>query len=150
MNHAVAVWLILALMLCSMALVAVWSRRSTIARAFGALVLLPAILISGGALGSALGFPIPYWPGITIGKGKVTVLGFKVDRGKAVYILIDGNPPRYYQLPYNARQAQALQDAKRQAGKKGTVKATVGEGDQGDFVPWPVPQPPLPPKYQSG
>ena len=143
-------WLALALILCTSASIAIWSRRATASRTWAIAVLLASLPASLPIAASGLSRPIPYLPGITVSRSKHTVLGFKVVRGKAIYVLFDGHEPRYYRLPFSAETAQALEDAKRKAGKRGKVqmkdKGGNGLSQRGQFNVWAQPQPPLPPK----
>ena len=50
-------------------------------------------------------------PATTLPDGEHVVLGMKIDEPTAIYVLLDGEEPRYYRLPYNDKTAKALQDA---------------------------------------
>lgn len=62
-----------------------------------------------------LGHPATHLP-----NGEHVVLGLKIDEPRAIYVLLDGAPPRYYRLPYSDETAKALQDA--------AYAAEAGEG----------------------
>lgn len=115
--------LVMALILCIFA----WYTKQ---RAI--VVLLPWIAAIGVSLiVSATGQPRFIAPP----RGEYTVLGFRIDIDRAIYILMEdgsGNPPTYFVLPYSANKANELQEAKDEAGPDGVVSAEVGDGGGGD------------------
>ncbi|MDE2104726.1 MAG: hypothetical protein KGL39_46245 [Patescibacteria group bacterium] len=142
-------WLILSTILSALAIIAIWSRKPTRARGMAVVALLVSLPLSLPIAASGLSWPVPWLPGLTVSTAKQTVIGFKLVEGEAIYVLIDGNPPRYYKLPWSKGTAQHLQDAQRQAGKQGKVGMKAGSGSF--FSPgkpniWAVPQQPNPPK----
>lgn len=77
--------------------------------------------------------------------GEHTVLGARIDKDVAIFVLIDRQPhPRYYQMPYSesaARQLQRAMDAT--ADGEGSVSMKVGEdGSSGFSEKTPPPEPP--------
>lgn len=111
----VAAWLILTLVLAVMAWTAIWARRPTRARELAIGILFPAVVIAALAVMSGLGKAVPYIAGLTVPSGRHVVLCFKLDEGRAIYVLFDGDPPVYIRLPWSLGAAQALQDAAEKA-----------------------------------
>lgn len=114
---------------------------------------LVSVPLSGVSLASALGWPLPYWPGVTISAGKHKILGGKIERNVAIYVLFDGEPPRYLWMPYSDKAAQDLQDAMAKGAQGHTgVAATVPPFDYSvkQTAPkfYPLPQPKLPNKFR--
>jgi hypothetical protein len=79
-------------------------------------------------------------PAVTLGhpahnlpNGEHVVLGLKIDEPRAIYVLLDGAPPRYYQLPYSDETAKAMQDAAyaAEAGEGQVVMNNSGDGQPG-------------------
>lgn len=78
-------------------------------------------------------------PAVTLGhpahdlpKGEHVVLGLKIDEPRAIYVLLDGQEPRYYRLPYSDETAKALQDAAYAAEEGGEViMNNSGDGQPG-------------------
>lgn len=96
------------------------SKRQAIAFAFIAVAtgIMPAV---------TLGHPAHSLP-----NGEHVVLGLKIDEPRAIYVLLDGQEPRYYRLPYSDKAAKALQDAAYAAEEGGeVVMNNSGEGQPG-------------------
>jgi hypothetical protein len=160
MTATITAWLALTMGLGLMASIAIWSRRPTHARGLAVASFIPGSALAAVALAMALGWPIPYLPGITVPEGEHTIIGFKMAEGEGIYILLDtgGSAPRYYRLPWKNSTAEALQNAQGEG-------EGDGEGESGEFgmsVPglewswddnepqfWAAPQPQMPPK-QAG
>jgi hypothetical protein len=157
MTQPITAWLILTLCLALMGIIAIWSRRPTRARPLAVAWLIIASPLAAVALAMALGWPVPYWPGVTVPEGEHTIIGYKLSEGEGIYILLDvgGSAPRYYRLPWKNSTAEALQNAQGEG-------EGDGEGEAGEFgmsVPglewswddsepqfWAEPQPMMPPK----
>ena len=148
-------WTALVLILGASATLAIWARGLTRARTLAVLAFLLSVPVSGMALVLTLGYPLPYYPGLTISAGDHIVLGAKLEEGVAIYLLFDGPIPRYYRLPWSTDTAQAVQDAMEQSARQGTkgARATVlpydGSLDDRPPVISPLSQQALPPKYQG-
>lgn len=123
MTATLTAWLILVGLLGLSASLAIWARGASRARGLAVLAFVLATPVSGAALASALGWAIPYWPGITVPAGKHAIVGVKMVEGEAIYILLDiaGGEPRYYRLPWSIETAQKLQGAMEGAGEDGEV-----------------------------
>ncbi|HKY87625.1 MAG TPA: hypothetical protein VJL90_12755 [Pseudorhodoplanes sp.] len=127
MTATVTSWLILTGILGLSASLAIWARGASRARGLAVLAFVLATPISGAALATALGWAIPYWPGITVPEGEHPLLGVKMVEGEAIYILLDigDGEPRYYRLPWSIETAQKLQSAQEGAGEDGEVGLKV-------------------------
>jgi hypothetical protein len=130
-------WLVLSVILAFCSLVTVWARRPTLARA-ASVVALPLAIIAGWfllqqPLGDPAGPPKP---------GEYAVLGARVDVDVAIYVLLDGEAPRYHKLPYSKEAAEQLQEAQRQGG----AAIIVQEGGEIDFAPMPSEEQPKQPE----
>ena len=98
------------------------SKRQAIAFALvaSATGVMPAV---------TLGHPATHLP-----KGEHVVLGLKIDEPRAIYVLLDGQEPRYYRLPYSDETAKALQDAAyaaEEGGEGQVVMQNSGDGQPG-------------------
>lgn len=96
------------------------SKRQALAFCFVAAAtgIVPAV---------TLGHPATHLP-----KGEHVVLGLKIDEPRAIYVLLDGEEPRYYRLPYSDKAAKALQDAAYAAEEGGeVVMNNSGDGQPG-------------------
>lgn len=96
------------------------TRRQAIAFAVMALAMAPATLLT-------LGHPAITAPPA----GHYTVLGARIDVDEAIYVLLDGGAgePRYYRLPYSAKQASELQNSLDTAEANGTAVGMTLDGD---------------------
>jgi hypothetical protein len=136
MTAPITAWLILTLCLGLAGIIAIWSRRP----------------LAAVALAMALGWPVPYWPGVTIGEGEPQLLGHKLVEGVGIYVLLDVGPgaPRYYSMPWSTETAEALQKAGEEAGGDGEhgmhVPAMEWSWDESEPQFWATPQPMMPPK----
>lgn len=71
-------------------------------------------------------------PAFDLPNGEHVVLGLKIDEPRAIYVLLDGQEPRYYRLPYSDETAKALQDAAYAAEEGGeVVMNNSGDGEPG-------------------
>lgn len=96
------------------------SKRQALAFAFVAAAtgIMPAV---------TLGHPAHDLP-----NGEHVVLGLKIDEPRAIYVLLDGDEPRYYRMPYSDDTAKALQDAAYAAEEGGqVVMNNSGDGQPG-------------------
>lgn len=79
---------------------------------------------------AALSYPSPWLP-----SGPQTVLGVRVDVDKAIYVMLDGQEPRLFVLPYTEQAAQQLQQAQDGAADgEGRVVMTQGEDGSPGFA----------------
>lgn len=79
---------------------------------------------------AALSYPSSWLP-----SGQQTVLGARIDVGKAIYVMLDGPEPRLFVLPYSEQTAQQLQEAQDgTADGEGTVVMTQGEDGSPGFA----------------
>lgn len=79
---------------------------------------------------AALSYPSSWLP-----SGQQTVLGARIDVGKAIYVMLDGPEPRLFVLPYSEQTAQQLQEAQDgTADGDGTVVMTQGEDGSPGFA----------------
>lgn len=79
---------------------------------------------------AALSYPSAWLP-----SGQQTVLGARIDVGKAIYVMLDGPEPRLFVLPYSEQTAQQLQEAQDgTADGEGTVVITQGEDGSPGFA----------------
>lgn len=60
-------------------------------------------------------------PSLRLPDGEHHVLGAKIVEDVAIYVLLDGDEPRYYRLPYDEYTAQQLQNATDGAMENGTA-----------------------------
>lgn len=98
-------------------------RRQAIAFAFIAAATIAVPL-------AALSYPSSWLP-----SGQQTVLGARIDVGKAIYVMLDGPEPRLFVLPYSEQTAQQLQEAQDgTADGEGTVVMTQGEDGSPGFA----------------
>lgn len=147
-------WLAITAALGGMASLAIWSRKLTRARGLSVAAFLLASPLAAIATAQALGWAIPYWPGITVPPGKHLLLGHKLDEPRAIYVLLDigDGSPRHYSLEWSTKTAEAIQKAAEEG----------AEGEHGMHVPtfewavepsppqfWAAPQPMMPPKAQQ-
>jgi len=102
-----------------LAAIAIRAPRGTAARS-AAVALTAALLpLAYLALNEILSLPKPAsheW--FKASAGQATVLGVSLDEGKAIYLWLrlDGSlEPRYYRMPWQARNAQKLQSAVQRA-----------------------------------
>ncbi len=145
-----------------LAAIAIRAPRATAARA-AAVALTAALLpLAYLALNEILALPKP--AGHEWFKAKVrqaTVLGVSLEEGKAIYLWLrlDGSrEPRYYRLPWQAKNAQKLQSAMDRAIEEDAVVRVINpfsrdswtnEGEINIEVilpPVPPPKHPLPPR----
>lgn len=127
-------WLAMSAMLAAFAWLVIWARRPTASR-YVAVIALPAAMAAGWfMLTVPLGRPAAPPP-----SGEYTVLGARIDVGRAIYVLLDGVPgseePRYYKLPYTNEDAEQLQEA-QEAGNG--VRMNTQEGGEIQFGESPV------------
>lgn len=121
MTHSLLLWLAFVLATASIA----WfgTRRQAIAFAIvaAATIAIPV---------AALSYPSPWLP-----SGQQTVLGARIDVGKAIYVMLDGPEPRLFVLPYTEQAAQQLQEAQDgTADGEGRVVMTQGEDGSPGFA----------------
>jgi hypothetical protein len=141
-----------------LAIIGVLSPRRLSVRACAALAAI-ALLASGYfGLADLMSRPKPVrlaWAEGVIQEAEV--ISARLEEGEAIYLwlaLDDEAEPRAYKLPWNQRQAEALQMAQREAqatGQGGTVRVRRPfASDSTDEVPermfYAPPQSPLPPK----
>lgn len=83
-------------------------------------------------------------PSWTLPSGKHNVLGARVDKDVAIYVLLDAKPePRYYRLPYTDQAANQLQQAMDgTADGEGAVTMDGGESGPGFAEETPQAEPP--------
>ena len=112
MEHFITPWLLITLALGLMASIAVWARRQSRFRVGAITFFVLSSPFSAWALATSLGWAVPVIPGFTGIAGDYQVLGVKMVVGKGIYALIDTGPaePRYYQLPWDQKTADAIQD----------------------------------------
>ena len=112
MYQAVAVWVLLTLVTTYFAWVAIWSRRPSKARWLAVLSIFLAAPLTAGSLFYSLGWAIPYVQAVTIPEGKHSILGAKIIKDEAIYVLIDigDGAPRYYRIPWDPKEASDLQE----------------------------------------
>jgi hypothetical protein len=152
MTAPITAWLVLTLCLGLAGIIAIWSRRPTRARPLAVAWLITASPLAAVALAMALGWPVPYWPGVTIGQGEPQLLGHKLVEGVGIYVLLDVGPgaPRYYSMPWSTKTAEALQKAGEEAGDEGEhgmhVPALEWSWDESEPQFWSQPQPMMEPK----
>lgn len=153
MTQTITAWLILTLCLGLLASLAIWSRRPTHARGLAVASFLASMPLAALALAMALGWPIPYWPGVTVPEGDHQLLGHKLVEGVGIYVLLDvGDVPRYYSLPWSIATAEALQKSQEEGseGEHGMhVPGLEWSWDSGEPQFWAAPQPMMPPKQAT-
>lgn len=126
-------WLSIAAVLGLVVTLAIWARRPSKARGLSVLAFLVSLPVAAISLGSALGYPMPYFHGITIPPGKYKVLGGKIVENVALYVLIEGEDglPRYVSLPYSTDGANSMQQAMDGAGGEVQVEINGEDGAEG-------------------
>jgi hypothetical protein len=120
-------------------IVSAWLGLSLLVSAFAWLanrklvaVMLPvAAALVAGALWLPTGTPRFTQPP----PGKYTVLGYRIDVGGAIYVLLDNGTgaPVYYVLPYSNGKANRMQDALNEGDGKGVTATFTGEPDGETF-----------------
>ncbi|WP_159585947.1 hypothetical protein [Chelativorans xinjiangense] len=100
-------WLALTTILAAFAWLTIWARRPTASRYIAVAALPLALAAVWLALTSMLGKPADGG----LPPGEYEVLGARIDVDEAIYVLLDGEPPRYHRLPYSAQAAEQLQGA---------------------------------------
>ncbi len=130
MTTALTLWLAFALSIGAVAF-ANPTRRQAIAFFLVAALTLPAAFIP-------LGHATPILP-----NGQLTVLGARIDIGKAIYVMVDGPTPKLIVLPYSEAAASQLQQAlDGVADGEGTVTMRQGvDGSPGFSEETPPPEP---------
>jgi hypothetical protein len=122
MTHALLLWLAFVL---ATAIVAAVNPNRCQAVAFA--------VIAAGTIAiplAALSYPSQWLP-----SGQQTVLGARIDVGKAIYVMLDGPQPRLFVLPYSEQTAQQLQEAQDgTADGEGRVVMTQGEDGSPGFA----------------
>lgn len=115
-----------------------WFRRAWLLPFIGALTLYIAPI--------PLGLP-QFW---SPPAGKYNVVGAKIIPNVAIYALLDNgaSQPRYYKLPYSAKQANALQNA-MDHNADGHGKVGMKLDSQGKMTVEKFPHRPTPPKQVS-
>ena len=122
MTHALLLWLATVI---AIGVVAATNPRRRQAIVF-AIVAAATIAIPL----AALSYPSSWLP-----SGPQTVLGVRVDVGKAIYVMLDGPAPRLFVLPYSEQAAKQLQEAQDgTADGEGTVVMTQGEDGSPGFA----------------
>lgn len=127
MTHSLLLWLAFVL---ATAIVAATNPKRRQAIAF-AIVAAATIAIPL----AALSYPSSWLP-----SGQQTVLGARIDVGKAIYVMLDGSSstggePRLFVMPYTEQAAQQLQQAQDGAADgEGTVVMTQGEDGSPGFA----------------
>ena len=87
--------------------------------------------------------------GSAIPPGEHTVLGARIDKDVAIFVLLDDQPhPRYYHLPYSEQAARQLQQA-LDATADGEGKVVLQTGEDGSPGFSEVTPPPEPPKQSE-
>lgn len=112
--HATDQWFAIVALFAILALIAVWSRRETVARAIAVIAFIVAVPTSFVAVATSLGWSTPVIPYVTASPGKeARVLGYKNVEGVGIYVLLDmgAGEPRYYWLPWNKERASELEKA---------------------------------------
>lgn len=121
MTHSLALWL--AFVIAVGAIAYFGTRRQAIMFAIAAALTLPAAFL-----------PLSYATPLAPPPGKHTVLGARIDVDVAIYVLIDGEEPRLYRLPYSAEAANQLQAAQDgTADGEGGVALRVGQDGSPGF-----------------
>lgn len=147
-------FLIGVVLICLLASLAVWAPRRAWVRCW-AVALSGIVFVSGYiALADMLSRPKPMslaWAEDSI--AAADVLGSTFIEGQAIYVWIRSPgslEPRAYKLPWDARQAQQLQDALNEAAQTGTGVQMRQPFDQDSESEEPLfyatPQPPMPEK----
>lgn len=122
MTHALLLWLATIIAIGVVAAVNP-NRRQAIAFAIVAAATIAVPL-------AALSYPSSWLP-----SGQQTVLGARIDVGKAIYVMLDGPEPRLFVLPYSEQTAQQLQQAQDGAADgDGRVVMTQGEDGSPGFA----------------
>lgn len=137
-------WLILTFILAAPAWLAIWSRKPTRYRSLAVAAFLIASPLSGAAIFSALGWPVPLMRFYAPPAGEYNVLGVKLVPDVAIYLLLDGPAPRLWVLPWDAKQASKLQGEMNKG--EGKLKMRFGGDDESEMVFHAEPQAPAEPK----
>ncbi|RVI65319.1 hypothetical protein [Sinorhizobium meliloti] len=131
MTHSLALWLAFVI---AVGIIAYFgSRRQAVMFALVAALTLPAAFL-----------PLSYATPLAPPPGKHTVLGARIDVDVAIYVLLDGEEPRLYRLPYSAEAANQLQAAQDgMADGEGGIAIRVGQdGSPGFSEDSGTPEPP--------
>lgn len=112
MTAAISSWLAITILLGIIATLAVWARGFSRARGLAVAAFVSASPIAAGALGAALGWPVPLVNGLNSPAGEFMVLGVKMLVGKGIYVLLDNSElePRYYWMPWSREMADKIQE----------------------------------------
>ena len=113
------------------------------------LALTSTAVLIGGA--QSLGRPKPSWMELPSGED-VQVLHVEWAENVAIWIEVavpGRDEPTLYALPWNEENAAKLNTAEEKAKQQGTavmIKSPFGIRNNGEFIPYPKPIAPLPPK----
>lgn len=144
----------LALCVCVLIVITVWSRRGQIIKWIAVLMMCPILVIAFMAFTTFMSRPkdvsFEWW----LKKSEVaTVLGADMHEKHEIFLWlrIDGvEEPRAYRLPWDQKTAQQLQDALEEAARNGTVarmrlpfEPTLDTREPKFYA---LPQPAMPPK----
>lgn len=143
MDQWITVIVILAVTAALLTGLTIWSRRETVARAaaVGLFVLaLPCIALPALTI---MSHPAPQWLwSKSIQTTEHTrVIGFKLQPGVAIYLLLDDpgfEYPRYVMIPWDRKKAEQLREMQANPSKRGNMGITP----DGKLKDYPPPQPP--------
>lgn len=133
-------WAILIALIGTIVNFAIWARGPNRPRVLALISFIVAVPLTAFLLGTSLGKPLPFIQYLTAPKGTFKVIGFKPVENEAIYVLIEREegPPQFIALPWDWKQAEALEKAADE-GDEG-VMTELSSFDEPRF--WP--QPPLP------
>lgn len=145
-QHALAALLLLT-MFGAMAWLIAHARTETVYRPLAIVAFFLGFPVVYGALSVSMGTPKPSMIFNVPKEG--TVLGYKTESGRNIFVLLDmmdGRAPVYYHLPWNSQTAEQIETAMRE-GKGNTklrFKSKKSRFVRGTFdfdYPWDIPEP---------
>jgi hypothetical protein len=138
----------------SLAAIAIWSPRRFAVKLGAMAVTLMILPVAYGSMASLLSRPKPVtleWARAQV--ADATVIASTMREGVGIYLWLQlpaETEPLSYVLPWNKKMAQQLQDAQREAQRRGTplnMRSPFEESwDDRDPKFYALPQPALPPK----
>lgn len=122
-------------MMAALAAVVLWASRAT-GRGAALYAVLFAAVIAGAI--DVMGRPKPFeWEWRQPGE----IIGISYHPGIAIYVWVEGAPPRAYALPWSIEMARQAQEAAREG-----EAMRLDYDEDGEPVIYPDPQPSPPPK----
>jgi len=145
MTHAITAWTVITLICAALAIMVVWARRPTRARAVAVLLLVLTLPVTAFLVSVPMGWGVPMVPVLTSPGGDYRLLGAKMIVGKGIFLLLDFGDaePRHYRLPWDREMADRLQnmfDDPNNEGVKVQIPFEFSWNTKPQFHPMPRPK----------